>query len=113
MEIPICIDNEGNKQEEHCWHPGSMAAVAPQSQRCCHCGLELHIQSAPYSNKKHGKHARHRILDSYDLVIDTEYRDMYAANPESFDRMDEALEEGRKAAEAARKVWGGKFPGYF
>jgi len=107
MEIPDCIDNENKKQEEHCWHAGSNAATAPQSLRCCHCGLGFRVQRGPLiKDAECGKHTRYRVCGTYVLVVDPEYRDMYAADPESFDKMAEALEEGRKQAEAARRVWG-------
>jgi len=113
MEIPVCKDNEGKEQDEHCWHAGSCAATAPQSLRCCHCGLGFRVERGPLlKDTKCGKHAIHRVFGTHVLTIDTEYRDMYAADPESFDKMAEALENGRKQAEAARRAWS-KPPGHF
>ena len=100
MEIPKCEDNEGVVQEEHCWHPGSMAAQAPMGQRCCHCGLDFCIQLAPFVvDKKHGKHGRGHVSHGYRLVFDTEFQDMYKADPEDFEKLAAAIEEGRRDME--------------
>ena len=94
MEIPKCEDNEGTVKEEHCWHPGSMAARAPMSQRCCYCGLDFRIQQGNYlGGKKHGKHSDHRVGQNYQLAFDTTYQDMYKEDPESFEKIYKAMDE--------------------
>lgn len=98
MEIPKCEDNEGLVQEEHCWHPGSAAAQAPMSQRCCHCGLGFAVRQAPFlADREHGKHGRHRVSQSYQLVFDAKYQDMYKNDPETFEKLADALDESRKS----------------
>jgi hypothetical protein len=101
MEIPICEDNEGAVQKEHCWHPSGPGAQAPQSQRCCHCGLGFCIQRSGQAGvgRKHGKHGRNHRCQSYQIVFDTTYQDMYKADPESFERIFAAMEESRLTRE--------------
>ena len=97
--IPVCEDNEGAVQKEHCWHTGSMAAQAPMNQRCCHCGLDFNVRLSGQAGvgRKHGKHSRG--LRTYQLIFDTTFQDMYKEDPESFKRISEAMEEGRLAME--------------
>ena len=100
MKIPKCEDDEGTVQEEHCWHPSSMAAQAPMSQRCCYCGLDFRIHQTSFVvDKKHGKHGDHQINQNYQLAFDTTYQDMYKADPETFKGLFKAMEEGRRAME--------------
>jgi recombinational DNA repair protein (RecF pathway) len=107
MQIPPCEDHQGNTKEDHCWHPGSAWVQAPQFQRCCHCGLDFSIQKASFADsKEHGYHARNRCNGHYEIVFNTEYKDMYKKDPEVFEKLDAALEEGRKIREALNNYRG-------
>lgn len=97
MEIPKC------ESTEHCWH-ASTSGADKSSQRCCHCGLDLSFEAAPYEkDRQHGYHGKRRTMQAYQLIADTAYRDMYKKDPSIFHKLDAALEKGREAAASARR----------